>query len=202
MKYSQILLAALCLGQLALTACDRTQKHEEAINRGEGPALTGARQCQLVQGKWLGDADGCKITQGSCSAVGGTWAKNIGCVMTTAEPDGCNMSSGLTMVDSQCVIAELSAADLDDAWTCHVAQGQWLADTRRCGMTAHLCAQANATWQPDIGCEMPSMTTDQCTGMSGLHVIDGRCIMVDLSRGDLEQAGVEDIERAHSKLNR
>ena len=51
-----LLLAALCLNLIALTGCDRTQKREEAINRGEGPALIGARQCRLVHGKWLGDA--------------------------------------------------------------------------------------------------------------------------------------------------
>lgn len=201
MKYFQVLVAALCLGVIGLTACDRTQKREEAINRGEGPALAGVRQCQLLQGKWLGDVRGCKITKKSCPAVGGTWGKGIGCIVATREPDGCTNSSGLTVVDGQCVLAELSASDLDDAWSCHVAQGQWFADTRRCGMTAHLCAQSTGTWKPDIGCEKPSVTADQCNYMSGVHVIDNQCIMVDLSRDDLEQVGAEDIEQAHSRLN-
>lgn len=200
MKNFRILLAALCLSLVALSACDNTQKREEAINRGEGPVQTSAHQCQLVHGKWLGDARGCKITQKACAAVGGTWAKKIGCIAATAEPDGCSNASGVAVVDGQCAIAELSATDLDYAWTCHAAQGQWLADTRRCGMTAHLCEQStDAVWQPGIGCKMPS-TADQCVGMSGLHVINDQCIMVDLSREDLE--GSEDVARARSKLHR
>ena len=110
MKRYRILLAALCLGLIALllAGCDRSadaQKREEAINRGEAPAHTGAHQCQFMRGKWLGDAEGCKITQTSCPVAGGTWKEDVGCTVVTAEPDGCNSSSGLAAVDGQCVIA-------------------------------------------------------------------------------------------------
>ena len=208
MKGFRILLAALCLGLVAATlvGCDRgndAQKREAAINRGEGPAQTGARQCRLVHGKWLGDSQGCKLTQTSCPMVSGTWKGALGCTVATAEPDGCNDANGLAAVDDQCVIAKLSATDLDGAWTCHAVHGEWLADTRRCGMTEPLCKQSGGEWQPGTGCEMPSVAADEdhCTGMSGLHVIKDRCVMVDLSREDLEQMGSEDIEIARSKLN-
>lgn len=201
MKDFRILLAALCLGLLALTACDSTQKREEAINRGDGPVLAGARQCHLVQGQWQGDDRGCKVTPAACPSVGGTWAKGIGCIAVTAEHDRCDTSGGLAAVDGQCVIEEISAANLDDAWTCHAAQGQWLAETRRCWVTAHLCEQSRGAWQPDIGCEITLVAADQCSGMSGLSMIHDRCIMVDLSREELEQMGAENIERARSKLN-
>ena len=209
MKRYRILFAALCLGlvTVVLAGCDRSadaQKREEAINRGEAPAQTGAPQCKLVHGKWLGDSEGCKITQTSCPVAGGTWKEDVGCTAVTTEPDGCNRSGGLAAVDGQCVIATLSATDLDDAWTCHAAQGQWLADTRRCGITEHLCAQSSGEWQPGSGCELRSVAADEehCTGMSGLHVVNGQCTLVDLSRDDLEQMGSEDVERARSKLNR
>ncbi len=206
MHASRILRSALCVGLIALAGCDRAgdaQKREEAINSGTASAPTGERQCQLLRGKWLGDTGGCKIKQQSCAAIGGNWDKDAGCIVATAEPDGCAASSGLAAVDGHCVVAQLSATALDTAWTCHVAQGKWLADTQRCGMTAHLCAQASGTWQADTVCELPvAADAAQCSGVSGMRVLNGRCVMLDLSRQDLEQMGSEDIERARSRLNR
>lgn len=199
MRDFRMVLAALCLALVVSAGCDRTQKREEAINRGEGQVQTGALQCRQLKGKWLGDPRGCRITPSTCTAIGGSWDKHTGCTTATSAHDGCSNTSGVAAANGQCVIAELSAIDLDAAWTCQAAQGQWLADTGHCRMTAHLCAQsADTVWRPGIGCEMPS-TADQCIGLDGLHVIDGRCILTDLSREDLE--GNEELERARSKLN-
>ncbi len=207
MKNIQMLLAALCLAVVALSACDRAgdaQKREEAINRGDASAQPTARLCQRVHGKWLDDSQRCTMTQASCAAFGATWNDDAGCLVRGAERDACSSADGTAAVDGKCVIGELSASDLDGAWVCHMSKGEWLGDTRRCGVTAPLCAQAAGEWNPDAGCIVPSLAAnaDQCGSASGLHVVKGHCVLRDLSNAEVDQMGNEDLQRARSALSR
>ncbi|MEO7877492.1 MAG: hypothetical protein ABIR62_15370 [Dokdonella sp.] len=76
------------------------------------------------------------------------------------------------------------------AGTCERAGGLWQPETNRCAMTAALCARSAGEWKHGKGCVMTSLAGGECSGMSGLHMVDGECVMADFSIEEMEQTGM------------